>query len=80
MTSSAVAVPGVAVVDGVGLGAVETASCAIAMLAPKSSAVAVVKTFFIEIFEKWIFQVVMVIAFAIDAKTRESGAICRAFL
>src|SRR5947207_1907604 len=26
------------------------------MLAPKSSAVAVVKTFFIEIFEKWIFQ------------------------
>ena len=67
------------VVDGDGLG--EAASCAIAMLAPKSSAVAVVKTFFIEIFEKWIFQIVMVIAFAIDAKTRESGAmICRAFL
>jgi len=52
-------VPGVAEVDGVGLGPAETAFCAIAMLAPKSSAVAAIKTFFIEIFEKWIFQVVI---------------------
>jgi hypothetical protein len=40
-------VPGVAAVDGVGLGAAVTAVCAIAMLAPKSSAVAAVKAFFI---------------------------------
>jgi hypothetical protein len=42
--------------EGFGVAAVETASCAIVMLATKSSATAVVKTFFIEIFEKWIFQ------------------------
>jgi hypothetical protein len=29
------------------------------MLAPTSSALAVTKTFFIEIFEKWIFQIVI---------------------
>jgi hypothetical protein len=46
-------------VDGVGLGPGGAAVCAIATLAPKSSAVAAVKTFFIEIFEKWIFQVVI---------------------
>jgi len=46
-------------VDGVGLGQAVTAVCAIAILAPKSSAVAAVKTFFIEIFEKWIFQIVI---------------------
>jgi hypothetical protein len=46
-TCSAVAVPGVAEVDGVGLGPAVTAVCAIAMLTPKSSAVAAVKTFFI---------------------------------
>ena len=46
--------PGVVVVDGDEFG--EAASCAIAMVAPKSSVVAAVKTFFIEIFEKWIFQ------------------------
>jgi hypothetical protein len=49
-------VPGVAKVDGAGLGVAVTASCAIATLAPKSSAIAMVKTFFIEIFKKWIFQ------------------------
>jgi hypothetical protein len=42
--------------EGFGVAPVETASCAIATLAPKRSAVAVVKTFFIEIFKKRIFQ------------------------
>jgi hypothetical protein len=45
-TRSASAVPGDG--DGVGLGVAVTASCAIAMLTPKSSAVAAVKTFFID--------------------------------
>jgi hypothetical protein len=42
--------------EGIGVAPVETACCAIATLAPKSSAIAMVKTFFIEIFKKWIFQ------------------------
>jgi hypothetical protein len=54
-------VPGVAEVDGVGLGPAVTSDCAIAMLAPKSSAVAAVKSFLIKIFEKWIFQIVVVV-------------------
>jgi hypothetical protein len=56
-TRSASALPGDG--DGVGLGVAVAVSCAMAMLAPKSNAVAAVKTFFIEIFKKWIFQVVI---------------------
>ena len=55
-TCSAVAVPGVAVVDGVGLGDAEMASCAITMLALQSIATDAIRNFFIEIFSKWIFQ------------------------
>jgi hypothetical protein len=46
MTSSAVAA-GVAVVEGTGLGAVVAASCAITILAQKSSTLAAVKNLFI---------------------------------
>ena len=38
------------VADGVGLGDAEIASCAVAMLAPKSNATDIIKSFFIEIF------------------------------
>lgn len=55
-TCSAVAVPGVAVLDGVGLAADGAGLCAIARRAPKSSVIAAIKTFFIGIYEKWIFQ------------------------
>ena len=52
------AVTGVAAVDGVGLGAAATTFCAMTMLAPKSSAVAAIKTFFIGIvLEKLSFEI-----------------------
>jgi hypothetical protein len=74
-TCSVVAVPGAAVADGAGLGPAGVASCAIAMFPPRSSIVDAIKSFFIEMFEKWIFQNWwLVIGFAIGAKTRESGA------
>jgi hypothetical protein len=60
-TCSVVAVPGVAEVDGVGLGPVGAGLCAIAMLAPRRSIVDAIKNCFIKIFEKWIFQIVVVV-------------------
>ena len=58
MTSSAVAVPGVAVVGGTGLGAVVAASCAITILAQKSSTLAAVKNLFIgNCLENWGFEI-----------------------
>jgi hypothetical protein len=59
----------------VGLGAAGAGFCAIAMLTPKSSAVAVVKTFFIgSCLEIGFRNCDWVIVFAVYAKTRESGA------
>jgi hypothetical protein len=46
-------------VDGAGLGAVVTASCAMAMLASKSSILAAVKILFIEILRNGIFKSVI---------------------
>ena len=44
--------------DGVGLGAAATTFCAMTMLAPKSSAAAAIKTFFIGIvLEKLSFEI-----------------------
>jgi len=61
-TCSVVAVPGAAVADGAGLGEV---FCAIAMLAHKSSALAAVNIFFIEVFKEIDFsKLVFVEAFA----------------
>ena len=84
LTLSAVAVPGVAEGESAGVvvaaavvveaAGVETASCAVAVFAIRNTAPNIIGSFFIKIFCRSSFQSCnWVVAFAIQAKPRESG-------